>query len=333
MAKILKIKYTRPLLPEPDIIRVSISNLMEFNLQIPDCQREKEWDDDMYMNAIDSIMNNIDIGQIIVTFNTINNSYEILDGQHRYEAINKFINRIDYEDNITEIFMSKRITVCKYNNLTQEQQKILYMRINSGLEQNIEHMEKINEVNNMKDFMEEYDNKFGSKDNLNLIINTLLYIIQDYYYNGEANVVIKNLTKKNHFLKNLNKMDLEYGLEDTQNIIGLTKYILDEINNEKYLINKYLDSVKKIKNTVVTTIIYHILHENYEEIKNKTFKYNDILDKFYFKIWKVLLDEKKSKIKDNFTIICNKYNEYIHNQNIINNNLIDDTTETSELSD
>lgn len=333
MLKSFKIKYTEPLLPEPDIIRVSISKLIEFNLQIPDCQREKEWDDDMYTNAIDSIMNNIDIGQIILTHNTTKNAYEILDGQHRYEAISKFINSIsDDSSDIREIFMNKKITICKYINLTQEQQRILYMRINSGLEQNIEHMEKINEVKNMKEFMQEYDNKFGSSENSSMVINTLLYIIQDYYYNGEANVVIKNLTKKNHFLKNLNKMDSEYELDDTKNIISLTKNILDEIINEKYLINKYLGSTKKIKNVIITTIIYHILHEFYDEIKNKTFKYNEILDKFYFKIWKVLIDEKKNKIKDNFTIICKKYNEYIQNQTTMNNSK-DDITESSEFSE
>ena len=75
----------------------------------------------------------------------------------------------------------------------------------------------------MKDFMEEYDNKFGSKENLNLVINTLLYIIQDYYYNGEANVVIKNLTKKNHFLKNLNKMDLSSVIAVVVLLINLKK--------------------------------------------------------------------------------------------------------------
>lgn len=332
MSNLYKIKYNQPLLPEPDIIRLSISKLIELHLQIPECQREKEWDDDMYINAIDSIMNNIDIGQIILTYNTINNLYEILDGQHRYEAINKFINKNTQEDNILEVFMNKKITICKYNNLTQEQQKILYMRINSGLEQNMEHMEKINEVKNMKEFMEEYENKFGSNENLSLVINTVLYIIQDYYYNGEANVVIKNLTKKNHFLKNLNRLDLEYESDDTQNIISLTKYILDEIINEKFLINKYLGSVKKIKNTIITTIIYHILHENYEEIKKKNFKYNDILDKFYFKIWKVLLDEKKIKIKDNFIIICTKYNDFIKNKTNICNDLDENQLETSEMS-
>lgn len=317
------IKIKKPL-PEPIIVRVKINELIKMKIIVPICQREKEWDDDMYKNAIDSIINNIDIGQIIVTYSTDYNRYGILDGQHRYEAILKCSKT---DSNLFELISNKKITFCKYLNLTDEEQKRIYLRINSGLEQNIEHMERINDIKNITNFIDSFKMKFELYDNLDMLINALLYIIQDYYYNGEVNVVIKNLNKKNHYLKNLNKINEEYDNEDNKNIMDITRYILEEIIRSDKFYN-ILKSNKKTKSIIITSIIYHIMHEFYDNIKNKTFQFNSKLDIFYNGIYNMLIKDKNPKVKDNFNLLMTYYTKYINNLLIfddkINNSDTDD---------
>ncbi len=317
------LKIKKPL-PEPSIVRIKINELIKMKIIVPICQREKEWDDDMYNNAIDSIINNIDIGQIIVTYSTEHNRYGILDGQHRYEAIIK-CNKTD--SNLFELISNKRITFCKYLNLSDEEQKRLYLRINSGLEQNIEHMEKINDIKNIKEFIDTYNNQFEIYDNLDMLINSLLYIIQDYYYNGEVNVVVKNLNKKNHYLKNLNKINEEYESDDNKKIMDITKYILEYIlKSDKF--SNIIKSNKKNKSIIITSIIYHIMHEFYDSIKNKTFIFDSKLDIFYNGIYNMLLKEKNPKVKDNFNLLMTCYMKYINNVLVF-----DDKINNSESDD
>ena len=308
------LKIKKPL-PEPSIVRIKINELIKMKIIVPICQREKEWDDDMYMNAIDSIINNIDIGQIIVTYSSDYNRYGILDGQHRYEAILKCSKT---DSKLFELISNKRITFCKYLNLTDEEQKRLYMRINSGLEQNIEHMEKINDIKNIKDFIDIYINRFELYDNLDILINALLYIIQDYYYNGEVNVIIKNLNKKNHYLKNLNKINDDYDSESNKKIMEITKYILEEIIKTNNFFN-ILKSNKKTKSIIITSIIYHIMHEFYDNIKNKTFIFDSKLDTFYNTVYNMLLKEKNAKVKDNFNLLMSYYTKYVNNTFVFDN--------------
>lgn len=314
------IKLKKPL-PEPTIVRVKINELIKMKIIVPICQREKEWDNDMYMNAIDSIINNIDIGQIIVTYSTEHNRYGILDGQHRYEAIVK-CSKIN--DDIYKLIENKRITFCKYLNLTDEEQKRLYMRINSGLEQNIEHMEKINDIKNIKEFIDSFKKNFKLYDNLDILINALLYIIQDYYYNGEVNVIIKNLNKKNHYLKNLNKINEDYDMIDNKNIMDITQYILEQILKLD-MFSSILKSNKKTKSIIITSIIYHIMHEFYDTIKNKTFIYDSKLDIFYYGVYNMLLKEKNPKVKDNFNLLMIYYTKYINKELVFDDNNISDT--------
>jgi hypothetical protein len=317
------IKIKKPL-PEPSIVRIKINELIKMKIIVPICQREKEWDNDMYMNAIDSIINNIDIGQIIVTYSTEHNRYGILDGQHRYEAIIKCSKT---DSNLFELISNKRITFCKYLNLTDEEQKRLYLRINSGLEQNIEHMERINDIKNITDFIDTYKNQFQIYENLDMLINALLYIIQDYYYNGEVSVTIKNLNKKNHYLKNLNKINEEYDSDDNKKIMDITKFILEEIVKSNMFSN-ILKNNKKSKSIIITSIIYHIMHEFYDKIKNKLFVFDSKLDIFYNGVYNILLQEKNPKVKDNFNLLMSYYTKYINNilvfDNKINNNDSDD---------
>ena len=309
---------------EPIIERTKIRDLLKFFIVIPECQREKEWDNDMYYNAIDSIIKNIDIGQLIISVDNMNkNLYEIIDGQHRYEAIKKFIqNEIPIiskdkkhiyfnilSNNEQEIFLDKKITLCMYHNLSKLNKSILYTRINYGLEQNIEHMEKINDISNIKNFITKYQDKLDLKyiDNADNIINTILYVNQDYYYNGEGKVTIKNLTKKNHFLKNLNKMNNDYNELSIKHILDTTEYLLKEIIKEQNKFYMELKNNKKIKLTFITSIIYHIFHENYKEINDKTFKFNDKLNVFYYKILKDLEKIKNQKIGQIFNFIIMKF--------------------------
>jgi hypothetical protein len=317
------IKIKKPL-PEPSIVRIKINELIKMKIIVPICQRDKEWDNDMYNNAIDSIINNIDIGQIIVTYSTEHNRYGILDGQHRYEAILKCSKT---DSKLFELISNKKITFCKYLNLTDDEQKRLYLRINSGLEQNIEHMERINDIKNIKEFIDSFKVNFELYDNLDMLINALLYIIQDYYYNGEVNVVIKNLNKKNHYLKNLNKINEDYDMNDNKNIMDITRYILEEIIKlDKF--SNILKSNKKTKSIIITSIIYHIMHEFYDSIKNKTFIFDSKLDTFYSGVYNMLLKDKYAKVKDNFNLLMTYYTKYINKELIfddkINNSDSDD---------
>ncbi len=316
------------ILPEPNIQRVDIKDLITFNFVIPDCQREKEWDNFMYFNAIDSLIKNIDLGQIIVSYKKYwkpeiqseIDSYEIIDGQHRYEAIKKFIsneinifdknnNKFYFKQN-PDIFLNKKITLCKYENLSDTQKSQLYMRINSGLEQNIEHMEKVNNTTNIKEYLEKYNDYFVSKDFQSLFISTIIYILHDYYMNGEANVFIKNLTKKNHFLKILAELNEKYETYDTKDLLSITDHILKELLNDKYHFYKKIKSIKKIKSVYITVIIYHIFLENYNEIKNKSFVFNEKLDIIYFKILNSIQKTKSNKIKELFTEVIRLYDLY-----------------------
>ena len=316
-------------LPEPIVERIMIRDLLKLKLLVPDCQREKEWDDDMYNAAVDSILNNIDIGQIIVSYSTELNLYEILDGQHRYEAINKYVKN-NTNNEFNDIFNNKKITLCKYINLTKVQQKKLYIRINTGLEQNMDHMEKVNDTKNIKEYINSFSDRIDNEDKLNLVLNTVLYIVQDYYYNGEANVTVKNLTKKNHFLKNLNKINDNYESQDTKKIISITDSILNQLLSKDLQLYKEINKVKKIKNIIFTSIIYHIMHEFFNKIKDNLFKYDIKFDKFYGYIWNYLIREKKTKIKDNFTIICNKYTDYVTGVLTIKEIMIDNIINNDE---
>ena len=308
------------ILPEPSIIRIDIKELIKYNFVIPDCQREKEWDNFMYFNAIDSLIKNIDLGQIIVSYNKNDESYEIIDGQHRYEAIKKFIsndinifdknNNKFYFNQNPDIFLNKKVTLCKYENLSDTQKSQLYMRINSGLEQNIDHMEKVNNTTNIKEYLEKYNDYFISKDIQSLFISSILYILHDYYMNGEANVVIKNLTKKNHFLKTLAELNEKYDTEEIKELVLINDNILKQILNEKYHFYKKIKSIKKIKSVYITVIIYHIFLENYSEIKNKSFEFNEKIDYFYFKALNIIQKIKSNKVKELFTEVIKLYDLY-----------------------
>ncbi len=311
------------ILPEPIVQRTEIRNVINFNYIIPECQREKEWDNFMYFNAIDSLIKNIDIGQIILSHNTNSNSYEIIDGQHRYEAIKKFIsNEINifdrnnnkfYFNQNPELFLSKKITLCKYENLSVIQKSQLYMRINSGLEQNIDHMEKVNNTVNIKEYLEQYYASFVSKDFANIFLSTIIYILHDYYVNGEANVIIKSLTKKNHFLKILSELNETYDTDDTKSLLDLNSHILKEIFNDKNKFYKKIKQIKKIKSIYITCIIYHIFHENFDKIKDKTFVFNEKMDMFYYKFLNIIEKNKSNKIKEIFNEIVKLYEKFNSN--------------------
>ena len=334
------------ILPEPNIERIEIRNLIKCNFIIPECQREKEWDNFMYFNAIDSLVKNIDIGQIIVScktnIKTKTNAYEIIDGQHRYEAIKKFIsNEINifdknnnkfYFNQNPDIFLNKKITLCKYDNLSDAQKSQLYMRINSGLEQNIEHMEKVNDTANIKEYLEKYNENFVSKDFQSLFITTVLYILNDYYMNGEANVVIKNLTKKNHLLKILAELNEKYDTADTKDLLSINNHILKELLNDKYQFYNKIKQIKKIKSVYMTVIIYHIFLENYTEIKNKSFVFNESLDQIYFKLLNNIQKTKSNKIKDLFAEIIRLYDLY-KNEGNDNDNDNEDNKDNKDNKD
>jgi hypothetical protein len=285
------------MLPEPQILRLTVQELLNYNCKLPECQREKEWDDDMYANLIDSMSKNIDIGQIIININD-EDEYYILDGQHRLEAITKFYNK-KLKINIEEdVILNKKITICQYKYLTKEQQTLLYSRINVGVEQNDEHLEKLQDINNMKQYIEQFTDKINNEHNRDIVINSILYILYDYYYNGEANVVIKNLTKKNHFIKHIVKLNSNF--DNYQSILDITKYLINEIFADNGMSRLY---ARKIKNYHTIAIIYHIFHENYNDIKNKTFKFTNELDNYYCNIIIDLNESKLSKVKDIFNEI------------------------------
>ena len=93
-------------------------------------------------------------------------------------------------------------------------------------------------------------------------------------------------------------------------ILSINDHLLKELFNDKYQFYKKIKHIKKIKSVYIYAIIYHIFLENYTEIKNKSYVFNEKLDMIYFKILNTIQKIKTNKIKELFSEIIRLYDLY-----------------------
>ena len=136
----------------------------EFDL--PTTQREKQWSDTQYEEFIESIFKNIPIGSLI--FNKKDRKRYILDGQHRIHAITEFINnnihinidnkliffdkenKLIIDDDSMEFFLSCKIPIIEYENLSAKETESIILSINEGVYNDCTNIPIINNHNDNK---------------------------------------------------------------------------------------------------------------------------------------------------------------------------------------
>jgi hypothetical protein len=74
------------------------------------------------------------------------------------------------------------------------------------------------------------------------------------------------------------------------------------------------------------------MHEFFNKIKDRTYKFELIYDIFYKYAWKYLYKEKKTNVKDNFTIVQKLYSDYVIGTLIINDNITLDDDEDDNVN-
>jgi hypothetical protein len=223
----------------------SIKNITFFkSIKIQDCkaQRTISWDDELYNDFLNSIFNNIPTGQIILNYISDKNCYEIIDGQHRINVIRDYMtNKIPYKVNNKNIFYqdlnkdyknifdSTELFVVEYTNLDDKQIITLYLTINSGIEQDENHITKlINSTQKYQDLIDKIKDKYPDIDNFlfSKIMNISAFIINEYEKYGENNVRFKQLSKV-HFKLIIDEINKNYGTEDTKQLLIKVSKILD----------------------------------------------------------------------------------------------------------
>lgn len=225
-------------LPKPS---QSIKNILFFNsINIKDCtaQRMISWDDELYTEFLNSIFNNIPTGQIILNHLSEHNHYEIIDGQHRINVIRDFIfnkikfNNVYYKDLNNEdktIFDSTELFVVIYKNLDDKQIIRLYLTINSGIEQDENHITKlINSTQKYQDLIDKFKDKYPDIDNQQItkLMYISAFIIHEYEKYGENSVRFKQLSKV-HFKLINDEINKNYQTEETKQLLIKVSKILD----------------------------------------------------------------------------------------------------------
>jgi hypothetical protein len=286
-----------------------IKNILFFNeIKFDYCkfQRMVQWDDELYNDFIDSIFNNIPTGQIILNYISNKNLYEIIDGQHRINIICDFINnKKKYNNNYysdlsiidNKHFISTNLFTVIYKDLDDDKIMRLYLTINSGIDQDENHITKLlvnketnkvngetnkvngetNKVNgetnkvNYSELLKYYEEKYNDINTIQLlkIINIISYIVFDYDENGINGVRFKQLSKA-HFKIITEKIRKKYEDERTQkNIIIITK-ILD-------IIYSLIKNKPTYSNNIYTFITHKLYIDLYPEFN---YKQNNDLIKF-----------------------------------------------------
>jgi hypothetical protein len=221
----------------------SIKNIMFFNsINIKECkaQRMISWDDELNTEFLKSIFNNIPTGQIILNFISTHDCYEIIDGQHRINVIRDFIknkikyNDIYYDDLDTKnknIFDSTELFVVEYTNLDDKQTISLYLTINSGIDQDENHITKlIITTHKYQDLIDKIKDKYPDIDNqqFSKLMYITTFIVNEYEKYGENNVRFKQLSKV-HFKLINDEINKNYQMEETKQLLIKVSKIIDII--------------------------------------------------------------------------------------------------------
>lgn len=273
-------------IPKPQQLIKSISF---FNLiKISECKAQRiiSWDDELYNEFLKSIFNNIPTGQIILNYISDKNCYEIIDGQHRINVIRSFMlnkikfNNIYYDEldgKNKNIFDSTELFVVIYTDLDEKQIIGLYLIINSGIDQDENHITYlINSTQKYQDLIDKIKEKYPDIDNLlfSKIINIFAYIINEYDKNGEHSVKFKQLSKV-HFKLIVDEINKNYGTDETKQLLIKVSKMLDILFSDLIL-----------KNYILTNNIYVFLcHRLYIDL-NPHFICNnpEIYNNFLLKI-------------------------------------------------
>lgn len=219
----------------------SIKNITFFkSINITECkaQRMITWDDELYTEFLKSIFHNIPTGQIILNYISDKNYYEIIDGQHRINVIRDYMtNKIKYNNMYYDeldtknknIFDSTVLFVVEYTNLDDKQIISLYLTINSGIDQDENHITKlINSTQKYQDLVDKIKDRYPDIDNNQFlkIMNISAYIINEYDKYGENNVRFKQLSKV-HFKLIIDEINKNYGTEETKQLLIKVSKMLD----------------------------------------------------------------------------------------------------------
>jgi hypothetical protein len=248
-------------LPKPQQI---IKNILFFNeIKFYSCkaQRMITWDAELYNEFLNSIFKNIPTGQIILNYISETNCYEIIDGQHRINVIQSFImNKIpfkvdnkliyykDLNDSDKDIFDSTVLFVVIYSDLDEKQIITLYLTINSGIDQDENHITNlINSTQKYQDLIDKIKDKYPDVDRLLFlkIINIVAFIVNEYEKFGEHSVKFKQLSKV-HFKIIVDEINKKYGTEEIKQLLIKVSKIIDII-------------FTKLKNYTFTNNIYVFL--------------------------------------------------------------------------
>jgi len=219
----------------------SIKNITFFkSINITECkaQRMITWDDELYTEFLKSIFHNIPTGQIILNYISDKNYYEIIDGQHRINVIRDYMtNKIKYNNMYYDeldtknknIFDSTVLFVVEYTNLDDKQIISLYLTINSGIDQDENHITKLiittlkyqDLIDKIKDKYPDIDNQQFSK-----LMYITTFIVNEYEKYGENNVRFKQLSKV-HFKLIIDEINKNYGTEETKQLLIKVSKMLD----------------------------------------------------------------------------------------------------------
>lgn len=265
-------------LPKPTQL---IKNIMFFNsINIKDCkaQRMISWDDELNTEFLKSIFNNIPTGQIILNYIETQDCYEIIDGQHRINVIRDFIKNKYYQLDIKdkEIFDSTELFVVIYKNLDDKQIISLYITINSGIEQDENHITKlITTTHKYVDLIDKIKDKYPDIDNqqFSKLMYITTFIVNEYEKYGENSVKFKQLSKV-HFKLINDEINKNYQTEETKQLLIKVSKIIDIILSNLVLKNY------AFTNNLLTFLCHRIyLDVNPHFVCNNFDSYNNFLVK------------------------------------------------------
>jgi hypothetical protein len=293
-----------------------IKNILFFNeikVFLCESQREIQWVDDLYNDFINSIFEFIPTGQIILNYISNKDSYQIIDGQHRINIICDFINNkkkfknkfySELNNSEKEQFNSTNLFTVIYKDLNNKQIMKLYLTINSGIDQDENHIThllgtseeinsdniEINSINTYQDLIKYNKQKYVDIDDTYLlkIINIISYVVYDYDEKGINGVRFTQLSKA-HFKVIINKINLDNSKDKINIIIKMFNLIYLIIKDNKYYSNN------------IYTFLAHRLYIDFYPEFNFTILTNYKLKKFIENI----------SIKNNITLneLFNEYNK------------------------
>ena len=239
-------------------------------IELPECQRDKVWSDDLKQEFIKSICMGIATNEFVLNKVKKNKKikYNILDGQHRIDSIKCFMenefpiksdkNFIWYDkinsDKISnkhkvmndvekQQFLDSKIPVCLYENLDTKEELNIFTKISLGV-QNDQFGSKSTSLEKYLSKFKQYE-EFWSKEQLNEIVLNLTYIVWSFKEEVEEksdeeidfseilDIIIKDLRTSHRNIIIQQIMSDEFD----QSILELAQEYFDFIYSNQMLLN------------------------------------------------------------------------------------------------